>query len=172
MINLAPLINLAPYGATVGRILLALIFLLSGYNKFVGYEGTAAFMAKFGVPGILLPLVILTELGGGLALIAGWQTRIAAFLLAGFTLLSAIIFHTEFANQVQYLFFMKNLAIADGLLVLVAERIPIALAPTPTLEPVDAERYRLPLDPAEYRLNLPIISTPLTPPRGTRPVPA
>ena len=56
----------------------------------------------------------------GLALIAGWQTRIAAFLLAGFTLLAAIIFHTDFANQVQYLFFMKNLAIAGGLLALVA----------------------------------------------------
>ena len=109
-----------PHGATVGRILLALIFVLSGYNKIVGYEGTAAFMVKFGVPGILLPLVILTELGGGLALIAGWQTRIAAFLLAGFTLLAAMIFHTDFANHVQYLFFLKNLAIAGGLLALVA----------------------------------------------------
>ena len=77
-------------------------------------------MAKFGVPGILLPLVIVTELGGGLALIAGWQTRIAAFLLAGFTLLTAIIFHTDFANHAQYLFFMKNLAIAGALLALVA----------------------------------------------------
>ena len=112
--------NLAPYGATAGRLLLALIFVLSGYNKIVGYEGSAAFMAKFGVPDHFLPLVILTELGGGLALIAGWQTRIAAFLLAGFTLLTAIIFHTDFANHVQYLFFMKNLAIAGGLLALVA----------------------------------------------------
>ncbi len=120
MINIAPLINLAPYGATVGRILLALIFVLSGYNKIVGYEGSAAFMGKFGVPDHFLPLVILTELGGGLALIAGWQTRIAAFLLAGFTLLTAIIFHTDFANHVQFLFFMKNLAIAGGLLALVA----------------------------------------------------
>ncbi len=111
---------LAPHGATLGRILIALIFVVSGYNKIVGYEGTAAFMARFSVPGILLPLVILTELGGGLALIAGWQTRIAAFLLAGFTLLAAIIFHTDFANQVQYVFFMKNLAIAGGLLALVA----------------------------------------------------
>ena len=113
--------NLAPYGATVGRILLALIFVLSGYNKIGGYyEGSVAYMMKFGVPCLLLPLVILTELGGGLALIAGWQTRIAAFLLAGFTLLAAIIFHTDFADQVQYLFFMKNLAIAGGLLALVA----------------------------------------------------
>ena len=112
--------NLAPHGSTVGRILLALIFVVSGYGKIVGYDGTVAFMAKFGVPGILLPLVILTELGGGLALIAGWQTRIAAFLLVGFTLLAAMIFHTDFANHVQYLFFMKNLAITGGLLALVA----------------------------------------------------
>ncbi len=112
--------NIASHGAPLGRILLALVFVLSGYEKIVGYEGSVAFMAKFGVPGILLPLVILTEFGGGLALIAGWQTRIAAFLLAGFTLLTAIIFHTDFANQVQYLFFMKNLAIAGGLLALVA----------------------------------------------------
>ena len=112
--------NLAPYGATAGRILLALIFVTAGYNKIVGYDGTAAFMAKFGVPGMLLPLVIITELGGGLALIAGWQTRIAALLLAGFTIIAALIFHTDFANYAQYLFFMKNLAIAGGLLALVA----------------------------------------------------
>jgi len=109
-----------PYGATAGRVLLALIFVAAGYSKIGGYDGTVAFMAKFGVPGILLPLVIITELGGGLALIVGWQTRIAAFLLAGFTLISAIIFHTDFTNYVQYLFFMKNLAIAGGLLALVA----------------------------------------------------
>jgi len=112
--------NLAPYGATAGRILLALIFVTAGYNKIVGYDGAVGFMAKFGVPGMLLPLVIVTELGGGLALVAGWQTRIAAFLLAGFTLVAALIFHTDFANHVQYLFFMKNLATAGGLLALVA----------------------------------------------------
>lgn len=112
--------KLAPYGATVGRILLALIFVLAGYNKIGGYEGSVAYMAKFGVPGIFLPLVILTELGGGLALMAGWQTRIAAFLLAGFTLLAAIIFHNDLATKVQFLFFMKNLAIAGGLLAIVA----------------------------------------------------
>ena len=112
--------DLAPYGATAGRILIALIFVIAGYNKIVGYDGTVGFMAKFGVPAMLLPLVIVTELGCGLALVAGWQTRIAALLLAGFTLVAALIFHTDFANYVQYLFFMKNLAIAGGLLALVA----------------------------------------------------
>jgi hypothetical protein len=59
----------------------------------------------------------------------------------------------------------------DGLLVAVTERTPIALAPTPTLEPIDAEGYRLPLDPAEYRLDLPIIQTRRLPPSGSRLVP-
>jgi len=83
--------NLAPFGATAGRILLALIFVIAGYYKIVGYDGAAGFMEKFGVPSILLPLVIVTELGGGLALIAGWQTKIAAFFLAGFTIVAALI---------------------------------------------------------------------------------
>ena len=97
-----------------------MIFVIAGYNKIVGYDGAAGFMEKFGVPSILLPLVIVTELGGGLALIAGWQTKIAAFFLAGFTIVTALIFHTDFANHVQYLFFVKNLPIAGGLLVLMA----------------------------------------------------
>jgi len=109
-----------PYGASVGRVLLALIFVFSGYSKIGGYAGTQAFMESAGVPGMLLPLVILTELGGGILLIIGWQARIAAFALAGFCLLTALVFHTNFADYVQYLFFMKNLAIAGGLLALVA----------------------------------------------------
>lgn len=59
----------------------------------------------------------------------------------------------------------------DGLLVLIQERTPIALAPTPTLEPIDADGYRLPIDPAAYRLDLPVIETRTTPPAGSRLVP-
>jgi len=69
-----------------------------------------------GLPGMLLPLVILLELGGGLALLAGWKSRIVAFLLACFTLLAAIVFHSNFGDQTQMIFFMQNLAIAGGLL--------------------------------------------------------
>lgn len=112
--------KLYPYGASVGRVLLALIFVFSGYSKIGGYAGTQGYMEKFGVPGELLPLVILVELGGGILLIIGWQARIAAFALAGFCLLAALIFHTNFSDYVQYLFFMKNLAIAGGMLALVA----------------------------------------------------
>jgi hypothetical protein len=67
------------------RVLMAQIFVISGFTKITGYSGTQAYMAKMGVPGFLLPLVILTELGGGLALLFGIKTRWAAFALAGFT---------------------------------------------------------------------------------------
>jgi putative oxidoreductase len=77
-------------------------------------------MESVGVPGILLPLVILLEIGGGLALLVGWQTRIAAFLLAGFCLVAALIFHYQPDDQIQMILFMKNIAVAGGLLVLVS----------------------------------------------------
>lgn len=99
----------------IGRIFLAHIFLIAGINKIGGYAGTQGYMESVGVPGMLLPLVILVEIGGALALILGWQTRWAALVLAGFTLLSALIFHTHFAEQTQMIMFMKNFAIAGGL---------------------------------------------------------
>jgi putative oxidoreductase len=101
------------------RILMAQIFIISGFSKITGYSGTQAYMAKMGVPGLLLPLVILTELGGGLALVFGIKTRWAAFVLAGFTLVAAFIFHRNFSDQMQMINFMKNLAIAGGLLLFV-----------------------------------------------------
>jgi len=101
------------------RVLMAQIFLVSGFGKITAYSGTQAYMAKMGVPGFLLPLVILTELGGGLALVFGFKTRWAAFLLAGFTLLSALVFHSKFSDQMQMIHFMKNLAIVGGLLLFV-----------------------------------------------------
>jgi putative oxidoreductase len=71
------------------------------------------------VSGSLLPLVILTEIGAGIAILVGLFTRISAFLLAGFTLLAALLFHSS-ADQMQQILFMKNLAIAGGLTVLMA----------------------------------------------------
>jgi len=76
-------------------------------------------MASVGVPGGLLPIVISLELGGAIALIVGWQTRVVAFLLAGFAVVSALIFHTHFADQIQMIMFWKNVSIAGGLLLLV-----------------------------------------------------
>jgi putative oxidoreductase len=103
-----------------GRVLLSFIFIMAGISKIGAYTGTQGYMESMGVPGILLPLVIMLEVGGGLALLLGWQTRIAAFLLAGFSIVSALIFHANFADQMQSILFMKNVAIAGGLLFLVA----------------------------------------------------
>jgi len=104
----------------IGRVLIALLFLLAGINKIGGYAGTQGYMEAMGVPGMLLPLVILLEVGGAIAIIVGWHTRLVAFLLAGFTLLSALIFHRALGDQMQFILFMKNVAIAGGFLFLVA----------------------------------------------------
>ena len=106
--------------APTGRILLSLIFITSGFGKISGYAGTQAYMESAGVPGVLLPLVIAVELLGGIALLLGWRARIVAFLLAGFTLLSALLFHWDPGNQQQYISFMKNVSIAGGFLMIVA----------------------------------------------------
>lgn len=124
--------------ALAGRVLISVMFITSGWGKIAGYAGTAAYMAKAGVPGALLPLVILTELGGGLAILVGFQTRIAAFLLAGFCLVSGLLFHYLGAQAIaaqmagssdpaqlaalgqaktgQMINFWKNVSIAGGFL--------------------------------------------------------
>jgi putative oxidoreductase len=107
-------------GELSGRILLALIFVASGFGKIPGYAGTQVYMEAMGVPGALLPLVIATELGGGVLLALGLWTRLSAVALAGFTLLAAVLFHRDFADQMQMIMFMKNLAISGGLFVVFA----------------------------------------------------
>jgi putative oxidoreductase len=78
-------------------------------------------MSSAGVPGALLPVVIATEVIGSLAIMLGWKTRIVAVLLAGFSLLTAIVFHHNFADQMQMIQFLKDVSIAGGLLLLVAK---------------------------------------------------
>ena len=102
----------------VARLFLGQIFLLSGIFKISGYEGTQGYMDAMGVPGMLLPLVILLEAGGGLAIIAGWQTKLVSIALAAFTVVAAVIFHNNFSDQMQMIMFMKNIAIAGGLILL------------------------------------------------------
>ncbi|MGH8163185.1 MAG: DoxX family protein [Rhodanobacteraceae bacterium] len=104
----------------LGRIGLALIFIVSGIGKLRGYDATAAYMVAHGLPGGLLPLVIFAELGGGLAVLFGFLTRWAALGLFVFSLLAAAFFHNDFSNQEQSINFMKNIAIAGGFLVLAA----------------------------------------------------
>ncbi|WP_079201596.1 MULTISPECIES: DoxX family protein [Pseudomonas] len=102
----------------VARLLLAHIFLLAGFSKITGYAGTQGYMESVGIPGALLPLVIALEIGGSLALIFGFLTRWAALALSAFCIASALIFHNNFAEQTQMIMFMKNLAMAGGLLLL------------------------------------------------------
>ncbi len=90
--------------------------MLAGVNKIAGYDGTQGYMEAMGLSGSLLPLVIAFEIGAGLALAAEWQTRTVALVLAGFSLVSAIVFHADLADSIQSTMFLKNLAIAGGLL--------------------------------------------------------
>src|ERR1700741_2069406 len=101
-----------------GRLFLATLFLLSGLSKISAYAATAGYMASQGVPGALLPLVIAIEIGGGLAIVLGWKTRLAALFMAGFTLVAALVFHTHFADQNQLINFLKNVSIAGAFLLL------------------------------------------------------
>ena len=102
----------------VARVFLGHIFLLAGISKMSAYEVTQGYMDMMGVPGMLLPLVILLEIGGGLAIIAGWQTKWTALALAGFSVVAAAIFHNNFGDQTQMILFMKNISITGGLLLL------------------------------------------------------
>ena len=112
--------SLSNLALLVGRMLLSAIFIKGGYDKFFGYDMTAAYMAKAGVPGALLPVVIFTEFVGGLLILVGWQTRLAAVALCGFTIIAALIFHREFGQPGQEINFYKNLAMAGGFLALFA----------------------------------------------------
>lgn len=104
----------------VGRIGLALIFVMAGVSKITGYAGTAGYMDSMGVPGALLPLVIALELGGGLAIIAGFFTKPVALALAAFSVAAAVIFHGDTADQMQMIMLMKNIGLAGGFLLLAA----------------------------------------------------
>ena len=104
----------------VGRILLALMFVLGGWSKINGYAGTQGYMASAGVPGILLPLVIIVELLGGLMIIVGFKTRLVALVMCAFTLAASVLFHLNWAQPMQQLLFLKNLAVAGGFLMLFA----------------------------------------------------
>ncbi|MDY6451284.1 DoxX family protein [Acinetobacter faecalis] len=98
--------------STIARVLVAYIFIVAGYGKISDYAATAGYMEAMGVPSALLPLTILVELGGGLALLLGFQTRFAAFGLAVFSLITAFIFHGGAEDAINL---MKNLSIAGGL---------------------------------------------------------
>ena len=113
--------------ALVGRILLGLFFVMSGFEKITGFQGTVGYISSAGLPlaGVLAVLTILVELGGGLMIIFGLGARWAGYALAGFSLLAALLFHAYWSSPpeqhyAQFLNFWKNVTIAGGMLMLAA----------------------------------------------------
>lgn len=104
----------------LGRLLLATLFILAGVNKIIGPQPILEHMAKFGVPGILLPAVIALEIGAGAILLSGWKLRYAATALAVLCLLTAVIFHREFGIPAERTQFFKDFALAGALMVIAA----------------------------------------------------
>ncbi len=104
----------------IGRILISVIFLFSGFNKITNYEGTILWMEGFGLQGFLLIPAIILEIVAPILIIVGYQTKIAAAALSVFCIATAFIFHNDFSDQMQIIAFMKNIALAGGFLFLVA----------------------------------------------------
>ena len=114
------------YGPLVGRVLLALIFIIAGFGKITGFEGTVGYMQAYNVPmtQVLAVLAIIVELGGGLMIAVGWKARWAAAAIFIFVLVASFIFHAFWAvpadqAQLQNIMFMKNLAIMGGMLYII-----------------------------------------------------
>jgi len=102
----------------LGRILLSAIFLINGIGKIFNYEGTIQYMENFDVPGYLIIPAITVEILFPILLIIGYYTKFSALVLSLFTLVLAVIFHTDFSNQMQLMSFLKNIAIAGGFLII------------------------------------------------------
>ena len=110
------------YLPALGRLLIAIIFVFAGLGKIAAPAATQGYIASTGLPFPLLGylLAVLVEVGGGLLLLVGYLTRIVAAVLALFTLATAVIFHNNFADQNMMIHFLKNVAMAGGLLQVVA----------------------------------------------------
>jgi putative oxidoreductase len=110
------------YVPLLARVLLGLIFVMSGVSKVTGFEGTHQYMASHGIPLTALFLVgaIVLEILGGLSVILGLWARAGAVLLTLFLIPATLIFHTDFSQQTQLIMFLKNLSIMGGLLLVVA----------------------------------------------------
>ena len=102
----------------IGRIFLSTVFLIAGVNKIFNYEGTTTYMESFGVPDFLYIPAIILEILFPLLIIIGYQTKISALIMAIFSASLAIIFHTDFSNQMQVMSFLKNFAIAGGFIII------------------------------------------------------
>ena len=104
----------------LGRILLSSLFLIEGVRKFFFQEETIMYMEEYGVPEILFFPSLILEILFPILLIIGYKNRISALIMAFFTLTVAIIFHTDFQNQMELIIFLKDIAIAGGFLIIAA----------------------------------------------------
>ena len=100
----------------VARVFISLIFLLSGINKIGNYEGTVGWMKSLGMPGIFLIPTIILEISAPILIMVGYKVKISAALLSAFCVATAIIFHSDFSDQMQFISFMKNIGLAGGFL--------------------------------------------------------
>ena len=103
----------------LGRILISAVFFLSGVNKIQQYEDTAEWMESFDLPSLLLTPAIILEIVLPILIIIGYKVRISAALMTLFCFATAIIFHNDFSNQMQFISFFKNIGLAGGFLFLV-----------------------------------------------------
>ena len=103
----------------LGRILISTLFLLNGVFKISNYDGTVGWIESFGMPGILIIPAIMLEVIGPILIIVGYKAKIAAGFLSLFCILTAIIFHNDFSDQMQLTSFLKNIALAGGFLFIV-----------------------------------------------------
>src|SRR5277367_2870385 len=108
--------------AFIGRLLMAVMFLMSGFGKVVAPQATMAWIASVGLPmpTVAYAISIIIEFGGGLLLILGWQTRILGAVLSVFAIATALIFHRNVADPNQLFHFLKNIAVMGGLFQLIA----------------------------------------------------
>jgi len=102
----------------IGRILLSALFLIEGIGKISMQEDVMMYMENYGIPGILFIPAVILEILFPLLLIVGYKTKLAAFVMALFTFTVAIIFHTDFSEGMQMIFFLKDLAIAGGFMII------------------------------------------------------
>tara|TARA_E500000178_G_scaffold96811_2_gene95826 strand:- start:1020 stop:1406 length:387 start_codon:yes stop_codon:yes gene_type:complete len=104
----------------IGRLLISALFLLSAYNKILSIDGTMGWMEGYGIPGFLLYPTIALEIILPLFIIIGYKARLSAGLLALFCLSTAFVFHSDFADQMQLIAFLKNVGLAGGFFFIVA----------------------------------------------------
>jgi putative oxidoreductase len=116
--------TLTKYADLPARAALSAVFIIAGIGKINAFEGTQGYMEAFGLPGFLLAPTIAFEILVGLALLVGFKTRYVALILAGFTVVTALVFHRQFGDQMQQVLFLKNIAIAGGLLLLAKTGAP------------------------------------------------